>query len=438
MSRQEDIKVLLKNCNRRLQMLKERKASFGLDTPVAILTEIQDIEAEIEKLQTELAEIENNVSPPSEPTLDKSDHVNDKSQMVPQAGERDFEARRQALGPDVIGEARSLYSVLNKVTSIRVLVIFPFALGIDQEKDKTLKVLKHILDGVQDPQIGLHTSQARPVLYVNRISQEKGLFKEIEDYLQSDQHRNKWDIVTGWSVDTCQDWLFGWGKVIDDWRKDNQGQDSLGLLQIPGDLTDVGDSDDLVSIRRFLSQLRQLAALVKGGDDFVIGDYKTRRVGGKYLIDAYGTFPLLYNWFPDVARQIRTELYIERPRSEFIAANINFLKTMIVNHRRFAYEQTTALLINAHFYADMLQKELGHKPLIRKVDLGEIQDHTGARGFREAVEQLERMERMMRLLWRVLHGGDEFDVDKYSILDERSSAIRSAAMVTFRNFLRPT
>jgi hypothetical protein len=323
-------------------------------------------------------------------------------------------------------------------TSIRVLVIFPFALGTDQEKDKTLKILKHILDAVHDPQIGLHTSQARPILFVNRISQEKGHFKVIEDYLQSDQHRNKWEIVTGWSVDTCQDWLCGWGKVIDDWQKDNQDQDGLGLLQIPGDLTDVGHSDDPSSIRRFLIQLRQLAALVKGDHDFVIGDYKTKQLGGKYLIDAYGTFPLLYNWFPDVARQIRTELYIERPRSEFIAANIDFLKTMIVNHRRFAYEQTTALLINAHFYSNRLEKMLGHKPSIGRVDLGEIEDHTGARGFREALEQLERMERMMRLLWRVLHGGDNFDVDDYTLLDERSAAIRSAAMVTFRNFLCPT
>jgi hypothetical protein len=323
--------------------------------------------------------------------------------------------------------------------SIRVLVIFPFALGTDREKDKTLKILTHILDAVQDRGIGLHTSRARPILFVNRISQEKGHFKAIENYLQSDQHRDRWEIVAGWSVDTCQDWLYGWGKVIDDWQKDDQGQeDGVGLLQIPGDLTDVGYSDDPVSIRRFLIKLKQLGTLVGGGHDLVIGDYKTREIGGKYLIDAYGTFPLLYNWFPDVARQIRTELYIERPRSEFIAANLNFLKTMIVNHRRFAYEQTTALLINAYFYADGLEQALGHKLAIGKIDLGDIEDHIGARGFREAIEQLDRMERMMRLLWRVLHGGDNFNVDDYTLLDQRSAAIRSAAMVTFRNFLCPT
>ncbi len=324
--------------------------------------------------------------------------------------------------------------------SIRVLVLFPFDLGTSWEKDKTLKILKYILDAAQDPQMGLHTSQAPPILFVNKISREKGHFKAIEPHLQSDMHRDKWEIVTGWSVDTCQDWLYGWGKAIDDWQKDCQDQAGmgLGLLQIPGDLTDVGDSDNPASIRKFLVQLRKLATLVKGGHDFVIGDYKTKQMGGKYLIDAYGTFPLLYNWFPDVARQIRTELYIERPRSEFIAVNIDFLKTMLVNHRRFAYEQTTALLINSCFYSDKLERVLGRRPFIERVALGELQDHTGARGFREALEQLERMERMMRLLWRVLHGGDKFDIDTYSTLDKRSAAIRSAAMVTLRNYLHPT
>ena len=54
MLRQSHIKKLLINYNRRLQALKERQALDGRDTPVAVLTEIEDIEAEIEKLQIEL------------------------------------------------------------------------------------------------------------------------------------------------------------------------------------------------------------------------------------------------------------------------------------------------------------------------------------------------------------------------------------------------
>ncbi len=53
---QEDIKNLISHYNRRLQKLKERQAQQGLDTPVHILTEIEDIEAKIEVLQNELTE----------------------------------------------------------------------------------------------------------------------------------------------------------------------------------------------------------------------------------------------------------------------------------------------------------------------------------------------------------------------------------------------
>lgn len=57
MSRQDDIRKLLINYNRRLQALKERQALYGLDTPIAILTEIENIEAEITNLEAELETI---------------------------------------------------------------------------------------------------------------------------------------------------------------------------------------------------------------------------------------------------------------------------------------------------------------------------------------------------------------------------------------------
>ena len=58
MSRQKDIRELIVRNERRLQKLKEKQASYGFDTPVHILTEIEDIGAEIEKLQVKLAELE--------------------------------------------------------------------------------------------------------------------------------------------------------------------------------------------------------------------------------------------------------------------------------------------------------------------------------------------------------------------------------------------
>jgi hypothetical protein len=58
MKRQDELKRLLINNNRRLQALQERKALYGVDSPVSIQTEIEDIEIEIENLQKELMELE--------------------------------------------------------------------------------------------------------------------------------------------------------------------------------------------------------------------------------------------------------------------------------------------------------------------------------------------------------------------------------------------
>lgn len=61
MSHKEGIKSLITRYNRHLQKLKEQKASFGLYTPPHILTEIEDTEIEIEKLQTQLNDAKNRI-----------------------------------------------------------------------------------------------------------------------------------------------------------------------------------------------------------------------------------------------------------------------------------------------------------------------------------------------------------------------------------------
>lgn len=54
MANKTNLKKLIAKNARRLQKLKEQKASLGLETQPHILTEIEDIEAEIEKLQAAL------------------------------------------------------------------------------------------------------------------------------------------------------------------------------------------------------------------------------------------------------------------------------------------------------------------------------------------------------------------------------------------------
>jgi len=58
MSRKEDIEKLIAQHQRRLQKLKEKQASYGIDTPVYILTEIEDTEAKIIQFQEDLKEVD--------------------------------------------------------------------------------------------------------------------------------------------------------------------------------------------------------------------------------------------------------------------------------------------------------------------------------------------------------------------------------------------
>jgi hypothetical protein len=142
----------------------------------------------------------------------------------------------------------------------------------------------------------------------------------------------------------------------------------------------------------------------------------------------FGTYPLTFNWFPDVARKVQN-MNIKRPRSEFLAASLKFLEEILPFKRKFAYEETLALLIHA-------LSDTQKKWKIGKVDIGVIRDYEQDRGFREANDQIERMERLLKLLWREMNGGDNFDVDEFERLDRRSKAIREAAMVSLGNFLR--
>ena len=54
MARKDDIERLVAINNRRLRILKEQQATYGLNTPPHIVIEIEDLEAEIAKLTTEL------------------------------------------------------------------------------------------------------------------------------------------------------------------------------------------------------------------------------------------------------------------------------------------------------------------------------------------------------------------------------------------------
>jgi hypothetical protein len=307
----------------------------------------------------------------------------------------------------------------------RVSIIFPY-LGDDPTVRQRLA---DMIAATLDPSTNLHTSNQKPILVVNKDTIRRGLFDRFRRYIKNTGqsrllHRQNMSILEVWSVDTCQMWLDGFGRIVDD-KETNTDDDTSCVLQIPGDLKYVGD------FPYFLNQLGLLAACVQAQWDFAIGDFEVEPQGSKYLIDLYGTYPLLFNWFPKIARELQA-LRIKRPRTEFLAARVEFLKH-ILTKRKFAYEQTLAILIHA------LSERCADAPkrwLIGKVDLGKITDYAPGRGFREANDQIERTERMLKLLWREQNGGDQFDVREFETLARRSQAIGQGAIVSLENFLR--
>ncbi|HTU47347.1 MAG TPA: hypothetical protein VMF91_19950 [Bryobacteraceae bacterium] len=276
-----------------------------------------------------------------------------------------------------------------------------------------------------------------PLMIVNVDSLDE--FKAFRAFAREKKHLDidsTCDIRNVYSVDTCQMWLHGFGVFLDA-NRDPAGARQLGLLHVPGDLKRIESNE------RFLRGLNDMIARVeaKDGADFVVGDFdiNPKEPGvpsAKALIDIYGTYPLMYNWFPSVAADIR-RLGVQRPRSEFFAASTSFLETWL-QRRKFAYEQTLAFLIYAFSWDP---RQTGRVWRVEKVDIGVVADIEDERGFRQATDQVERTERVIRLLWRedAERSGISQDVEArdFLVLDHRSTSIRVNAIICFKNILTP-
>src|SRR5579872_1147006 len=144
------------------------------------------------------------------------------------------------------------------------------------------------------------------------------------------------DILDAWCVDTCQMWYSGLGTAFE------RGAPDDVYWLIPGDFNygaPVG--------QEVLGRLHDLPEIVlELNQDVCIGEITTDHNNSKQLIDTYGTFALLYTWFPTEAQEIRQ--FTERPRSEFFAIRHDFLGEAL-RTRWYAYEQTVVILLQAVF-----------------------------------------------------------------------------------------
>lgn len=221
------------------------------------------------------------------------------------------------------------------------------------------------------------------------------------------------DILDTWCVDTCQMWYSGLGAAFER----GSAEDIYWL--IPGDFN-YGSSVG----REVLSRLHDLPEIcLELGQDICVGEIATDHSHSKRLIDTYGTFALLYNWFPAEAREIRQ--YTEWPRSEFFAVRHSFLRE-VLRQRWFAYEQTVVMLLHAVF---------NHKRICR-FSVGQISDlPEGRESLASSMQQVERTERVLKTIWRERHAVRRDWFEQYHRLEEQSEQVRRTAVLILKHVL---
>jgi hypothetical protein len=227
---------------------------------------------------------------------------------------------------------------------IRAVVIYPFVHPADCSDLGELYRLVATLNADQD-------RFARPITVMDRKTYYAAQWNRQFEQFRAEVVGKSSDILDAWCVDTCQMWYTGLGHA-----SDLGGANDLYWL-IPGDFnygTGIG--------REVLGRLAQLPQeLAARNADFCLGEIAMDVNSSKQLIDTYGTFGLLYNWFPQEAVEIRR--LTERPRSEFFAIRHGFLRE-VLRQRWYAYEQTLVIL---------LQGLAAHKQLA-SLQLGDISD----------------------------------------------------------------
>lgn len=290
---------------------------------------------------------------------------------------------------------------------IHPVIIYPFRQPDNLSDLEELYQLVARLDADRE-------NYARPITVMDRktsaISESNRSFQDFKNEAVA-KHS---DILEAWCVDTCQMWYAGLGAA-----HDRGSADDVYWL-IPGDFN-YGSTTG----REVLGRLHDLPEIcVELQQDICVGEIATDHNNSKQLIDTYGTFALLYNWFPDEAREIRG--YTERPRSEFFAVRHGFLRDAL-RQRWYAYEQTMVMLLQAVFAGKH----------IAQFFVGHISDLLeGRESLPSVMQQVERTERVLKTLWRERHAAQEGWLEQYQVLEKRSEHLRHSAMATLQNVLR--
>ena len=289
---------------------------------------------------------------------------------------------------------------------IHPVIIYPY---LQPENDADLKPLYELIARLDSEK----ETYARPITVIDRKTHHANASdKHYLDFRKNTVARHS-DILDVWCVDTCQMWYSGLGAAYE-----SGGGNDVHWL-IPGDFN-YGSSVG----QEVLGRLHDLPEIcVELEQDLCIGEIATDHNNPKQIIDTYGTFALLYNWFPAEAQEIRQ--YTERPRSEFFAVRHGFLGE-VLQRRWYAYEQTVVMLLQA----------VARKKHISQFFVGHISDlPEGRESFSSALEQVERTERVLKSVWREAHQSRSGWAEQYRTLERQSEEVRRAARTILQNLL---
>jgi hypothetical protein len=289
---------------------------------------------------------------------------------------------------------------------IHPVIIYPFR----QPKDYT------DLEGLYDLVTRLDAEKRRyhrPITVMDRktyhANQANKAFLDFRSRTVA-KHSHILDI---WAVDTCQMWYSGLGLAFE------KGQPDDVYWLIPGDFnygSPVG--------REVLSRLHDLPEIIEELDqDLCIGEIAANHNNSKQLIDTYGTFALLYTWFPAEAQEIRA--MTERPRSEFFAIRHGFLQE-VLRERWYASEQTVVMLLKA----------VSSQKRISRFLVGDISDlPEGRESVASAMQQVERTERVLKSLWLELNQDKAGWIEQFRLLENQSERVLRTGLIILRNLL---
>lgn len=266
----------------------------------------------------------------------------------------------------------------------------------------------------------------KPIVMVARDTTIRG---HATSFL-SDERSKGLEVIQTWAVDTCQTWLAAWGHVLDHYPEAER------IVLLPGDidyvLEDVSFYDNLGSF------------IEDASSNIAIGDFKTGdKFSAKSLVDTYGTYPLLANWFPEISQGIKL-LALNRPRSEFLNIKTSVLRDLLINNRNFAYEQTLNFLVKSW---DHSEEKWKHNISVSL--LGTLSDNKSFRDYSGCIDQIERIERIVSLLWREIKEPQKRDnisendfeeqykefSNEYDDLFDKSHGIMDTARTTLRALL---